>query len=89
MTESTPRISAFYLQSFVGQTVRVLGKVVSLRGETATVDAGGSVLVLLNRVSTVWRVVCERGGRGVWGIGVGDGGGEGEKGGMGGMGDGG
>lgn len=60
MTETTPRISARYLQSFTGQTVRMLGKVVSLRGETATVDVGGSVVVLLNRVS--WRVVCATGG---------------------------
>lgn len=49
--ECTPRISAPYLQSFVGQTVRILGKVAALRGETATVDAGGVLVVLLNRVS--------------------------------------
>ncbi|KAI9875161.1 MAG: hypothetical protein M1830_008809 [Pleopsidium flavum] len=51
MAEITPRINAPYLGTFTGQTVRVLGKVVQLRGETAVVDAGGRVNVLLNRDS--------------------------------------
>lgn len=49
-SEATPRISAKYLQPFVNQTVRILGKVVSLRGETAVVDANGPITVFLNRV---------------------------------------
>ncbi|MCJ1275097.1 hypothetical protein MMC21_002897 [Puttea exsequens] len=48
-SEATPRINAKYLDSFTNQTVRILGKVVSLRGETATVDANGTINVHLNR----------------------------------------
>lgn len=50
MTEVTPRITAPYLEQFSHQTVRILGKVRQLRGEQATVDAGGNVQVYLNRV---------------------------------------
>ena len=50
-SEATPRVNAKYLDSFTNQTVRILGKVVSLRGETATIDANGSINVHLNRVS--------------------------------------
>ena len=50
-SEATPRVNAKYLDSFTNQIVRVLGKVVSLRGETATIDADGSINVHLNRVS--------------------------------------
>ena len=49
-SEATPRVNAKYLDSFTNQTVRILGKVVSLRGETATIDASGSVNLHLNRV---------------------------------------
>ncbi|KAI9740228.1 MAG: hypothetical protein M1834_004806 [Cirrosporium novae-zelandiae] len=49
MTEVTPRINASYLQDFSLQTVRLVGKVTDLRGEEATIDAGGSVTVHLNR----------------------------------------
>ena len=49
-SEATPRINAKYLDSFTNQTVRILGKVVSLRGETATIDANGTINVNLNRV---------------------------------------
>jgi len=49
-SEATPRINAQYLDSFTNQTVRILGKVTSLRGETATLDANGSVNIHLNRV---------------------------------------
>ena len=50
-SEATPRVNAKYLDSFTNQTVRILGRVVSLRGETATIDANGSINVHLNRVS--------------------------------------
>lgn len=50
MNEATPRITAAYLETFSGQTVRIIGKVVQLRGDHATVDAGGQVGVVLNRV---------------------------------------
>ena len=48
---STPRISAPYLENFSHQTVRILGKVTQLRGDQATLDAGGDVNIMLNRVS--------------------------------------
>jgi mevalonate pyrophosphate decarboxylase len=51
MSEATPRITAPYLEQFSHQTVRILGKVRQLRGEQATIDAGGQVSVFLNRVS--------------------------------------
>lgn len=51
MSEATPRITAPYLENFQNQTVRLLGKVVQLRGEHATVDAGGQINVILTRVS--------------------------------------
>ncbi|MCJ1259860.1 hypothetical protein MMC24_007699 [Lignoscripta atroalba] len=50
-TEATPRINAQYLESFTNRTVRILGKVVALNGDTATVDAGGEVVVWLGRDS--------------------------------------
>ncbi|KAL9116466.1 MAG: hypothetical protein Q9187_007010 [Circinaria calcarea] len=49
--EATPRINAQYLESFINQTVRIVGKVVSLRGEIATLDAQGSINIHLNRDS--------------------------------------
>ncbi|KAF2000890.1 ssDNA binding protein-like protein Ssb3 [Amniculicola lignicola CBS 123094] len=45
----TPRILAPHLQSFQHKLVRMLGKVVQLRGETAVIDAGGNVDIILNR----------------------------------------
>lgn len=47
---ATPRINATYLDSFTNQTVRLIGKVVQLRGEQATVDSMGNVTAHLNRV---------------------------------------
>ncbi|KAF2462140.1 replication factor A protein 3 [Lineolata rhizophorae] len=49
MAEATPRITAQYLQSFEHQTVRMVGKVTLLRGEQATIDAGGPITIHLNR----------------------------------------
>ena len=49
-SEATPRVNAKYLDTFTNQTVRILGKVVSLRGETATINASGNINVHLNRV---------------------------------------
>jgi replication factor A3 len=48
---SAPRITAAYLDSFVGRLVTIVGKVTQLRGEQATIDADGVVTVVLNRVS--------------------------------------
>jgi len=47
---STPRINFSYLDSFTNRTVRLIGKVIQLRGEEATIDAGGHVIAHLNRV---------------------------------------
>jgi len=51
MSEATPRITQQYLENFSHQTVRMIGKVRELRGETAQIDAGGNVTVHLTRVS--------------------------------------
>ncbi|CAK3796583.1 replication factor A 3 [Lecanosticta acicola] len=46
MAEATPRITAPFLEQFSHRTVRILGKVRQLRGEEATIDAGGQIRVL-------------------------------------------
>lgn len=46
----TPRILAPHLQSFQHKLVRIVGKVVQLRGEAAVIDAGGNIDLILNRV---------------------------------------
>lgn len=48
---STPRISAKHLDRYVNNTVIVVGKVLQLRGDTATIDADGNIQVNLNPVS--------------------------------------
>ncbi|KAF2851729.1 ssDNA binding protein-like protein Ssb3 [Plenodomus tracheiphilus IPT5] len=45
----TPRILAPHLSQFQHRIVRILGKVVQLRGESAVIDAGGNIDVVLNR----------------------------------------
>jgi replication factor A3 len=50
MSEATPRITQPMLEQFSHQTVRVLGKVRQLRGEQATIDAGGQITIYLTRV---------------------------------------
>jgi len=47
-----PRITAAYLERFQNHTVRILGKVTSLRGDNATLDSAGEVNLILNRVFT-------------------------------------
>ena len=39
MAEATPRITAKYLEQFQGRTVRIVGMVIQLRGDAATVGA--------------------------------------------------
>ncbi|KAE9965769.1 hypothetical protein BLS_006262 [Venturia inaequalis] len=51
MSEATPRITAAYLEQFQGQAVRVVGRVIQLRGDHAVIDAGGSITVHLTRDS--------------------------------------
>lgn len=51
MSEATPRITAPYLEAFSHRTVRILGKVAQIRGETGTLDSSGQITCHLNRVS--------------------------------------
>lgn len=51
---ATPRINASYLDSFTNKTVRLIGKVTQLRGETALIDSKGTVTAQLNRVSRAY-----------------------------------
>ncbi|KAI9755077.1 MAG: DEAD-box ATP-dependent RNA helicase [Chaenotheca gracillima] len=52
MAESTatPRVLAPYLENFVNQTVRIVGKVVQTEGDQI-IDAGGNITAHLNRES--------------------------------------
>lgn len=50
---SAPRVTAAYLDRFVGRIVTLVGKVTQLRGEQATLEADGIVTVFLNRVSAL------------------------------------
>ncbi len=45
---STPRLTSPYLDSFTSRTVRLVGRVTQLRGDTATIDSDGNVTVQLN-----------------------------------------
>ncbi|KAH6649019.1 replication factor A protein 3 [Truncatella angustata] len=45
---STPRISSRYIDSYVGRTVMVVGKVIQLRGNEALIDSDGQINVNLN-----------------------------------------
>lgn len=57
MQEVTPRVTAPYLEGFAHKTVRILGKVTQLRGEQATIDAGGQINIHLNRVSSSFQAL--------------------------------
>ncbi|KAK0626656.1 replication factor A protein 3 [Immersiella caudata] len=46
---ATPRVTASYLSSYIGKNVIVVGKVIQLRGDEATLDAEGSINAHLNR----------------------------------------
>ncbi|KAK5994014.1 Replication factor A protein 3 [Cladobotryum mycophilum] len=48
---STPRITAAYLDNFVGKVVTIVGKVTQLLGEQAVIDADGNVTIHLTRDS--------------------------------------
>ncbi|KUI71055.1 Replication factor A protein 3 [Cytospora mali] len=45
----TPRITAPYLDSYRGRNVMIIGRVVQLRGDQATVEADGNITAHLNR----------------------------------------
>ncbi|KAI5865493.1 replication factor A protein 3-domain-containing protein [Durotheca rogersii] len=46
---STPRVSAALIDSFVGQNVIIVGKVLQLRGDTAFIESDGQIQASLNR----------------------------------------
>lgn len=50
MDHQTPRITSQYLDAFNGRTVRIIGRVTQLRGNTATIDSEGAVSLILNHV---------------------------------------
>ncbi|KAF3908392.1 hypothetical protein ABW21_db0200137 [Orbilia brochopaga] len=53
MAEQTPRVNAGLLANFTSQTVRIAGKVIQIRGNTATIDAQGTVAVQLDADTNV------------------------------------
>ncbi|KAL2104970.1 hypothetical protein VUR80DRAFT_9246 [Thermomyces stellatus] len=46
---STPRITARYLDNYVGQNVMIVGTIVQLRGDTAIMDSDGNINLALDR----------------------------------------
>ncbi|EME47830.1 hypothetical protein DOTSEDRAFT_60221 [Dothistroma septosporum NZE10] len=55
MSEATPRILASHLEQFSHRSVRIVGRVRQLRGETGTIDAGGQITCHLTR-DTHWQL---------------------------------
>ena len=53
-SEQTPRVNSALLERFVGQNVRLVGKVIQLRGESATLDSNGNVVVHMTSVCTLF-----------------------------------
>ncbi|CAN8095402.1 unnamed protein product [Discula destructiva] len=48
-SQSTPRVTAPFLDRYVGRNVTIIGRVDQLRGEEATIDADGHIKAYLNR----------------------------------------
>lgn len=48
---STPRITSPHLEHFTSRTIRIIGKVSQLRGETANIDSDGVVTLQLSHDS--------------------------------------
>lgn len=57
---STPRITAQYLDNYVGRNVMLIGKVLQLRGDSAVLDADGNVTAILNRVGLLPRTLSRQ-----------------------------
>ena len=53
---STPRITAQYLDNYVGRNVMIVGTIVQLRGNTAIMDSAGNINLALDRVSCSYPV---------------------------------
>ena len=49
--ETTPRILSPHLSTFQHRTVRLMGIVISMSGQSAILDCGGEVTLILNRDS--------------------------------------
>ncbi|KAF2397681.1 replication factor A protein 3 [Trichodelitschia bisporula] len=49
MPGATPRVTQQYLENFRDRVVRIVGKVTKLNGDTAIIDANGTVKITLNR----------------------------------------
>lgn len=47
---STPRVTAPFLDRYIGRNVTIIGRVDQLRGEEATINADGHIKAYLNRV---------------------------------------
>ena len=50
MSEQTPRINAPLIDKFRNTTVRIVGKVVDVKEDTAVIDAQGQIQLQLQRV---------------------------------------
>ena len=68
MAGATPRVNSQYLEHFLNRTVRIVGKVTALHGESATLDAEGPITIHLDRVasctSCLYRMQALTGGTG-------------------------
>ncbi|KAJ6261876.1 hypothetical protein Dda_2675 [Drechslerella dactyloides] len=53
MAEQTPRVNAPLLANFTTQTVRIAGKVIQIRGSTATIESQGTVAIQLDADTNV------------------------------------
>ena len=51
MASSAPRVTCPYLNSSIGKTVTIVGKVMQLRGDSAVLDADGEINVTMPNVS--------------------------------------
>jgi len=51
MTEQTPRVNATLLEQFTNRTVRIVGKVIQIRGDSATISSNGNIVVSVDRSS--------------------------------------
>ncbi|ORY70602.1 replication factor A protein 3 [Leucosporidium creatinivorum] len=65
MERPTPRVNSARLQDHIGKTVRLIGKVISLEGESALLETSdsGQVTVKLSRTSNFADVYVEVIGR--------------------------
>lgn len=58
MSDQNIRINAPLLDKFVSHTVRIVGKVTDVRGDTAVIDAKGPITLILGRVLSPYPSSC-------------------------------